>query len=168
MNEKLTDVLAGITIGLIIGAVIAIAFSLADIFDSSENEDVEFSLKSAAFQDESICPNYPFDHLVGYWKGSKTYPSEDETQQWLVDRRADGTYTIEFTFTYANGESYKSVEQGLWSYSGCLYSVIINNIDGSDVLYQEVYRVNSVDENKMKYTNYRTGTEFEVFRVEVD
>ncbi len=125
----------------------------------------EFATDSDAYLDEEKCPNYPLKALVGKWYGETEIKGTGQLQKWVNTRSSDGKYRIEFSF-YHNGMLVgKNTEEGLWSYSGCLYSIIVKKVDSKPVLYQEVYRLHEVTRSKMRYTNYRTGNTFTMKKV---
>ena len=109
------------------------------------------------------CPNYLYETLIGVWQGEQYVKSDDTWNRWVNSRNADGTYRIDFTITNEK-KIITAYEEGLWAYSRCLYSVIVQTVDGEPVVYQEVYRVNEINDSYMDYTNYRTGNNFRIFR----
>ncbi|TMP29249.1 hypothetical protein CWB99_02355 [Pseudoalteromonas rubra] len=125
---------------------------------------IEFDMSSNAYQDEDTCPNIAYDALVGTWLGEKEIQETGTIRRWTNTRTADGHYNIKFT-SYRDGEVVdERTESGLWSYSGCLYTVIVKKVDSDPVLYQEVYRVHEVTDSMMKYTNFRTANEFKLLK----
>ena len=147
------------------GAVItAFAFDMYYRMPIYENE---FKIDSLAYKDENKCSDYSSATLVGVWEGEKYYGNKNTTQKWTNVRKVDGTYRIDFQMT-TDGETSESSEEGYWSYSGCLYSVIVKKIDDENVLYEEVYRVHEITDSRMKYTNFRTGESFEQFRKAIE
>lgn len=122
----------------------------------------EFSLSSEAYENATDCPSYPLEKLVGNWYGQKTLDNGD-LQKWKVTRSTDGTYQINFEISSSEGKQ-SLIENGLWSYSGCLYSVIGNSFNGQRTLFQEVYRVQELTDDKFTYTNYRTGRTYTVIK----
>ena len=132
------------------------------VFYQEEGADEPLPLTPEAMKSDAECPNYGVDDLLGRWRGSKSL-DDDRHQNWTVERRSDGTTTIEFEINGPNGiETF--IETGLWAYSGCLYTVVIQSIDERPVLYQEVYLLQELDEHTMVYTNFRTGNTFSVHR----
>ncbi|WP_444925295.1 hypothetical protein ACJJI4_12070 [Microbulbifer sp. TRSA002] len=142
------------------GMAALILISVLVSFDDENN--YEFPLNSVAFLNTDACPNSNPNDLVGKWEGKKEL-GNGRHQIWSVDRASDGTFIIHAQFVDSTGE-YRVRESGLWSYSHCLYSTIINNIDGEPALYQEVYRVKKVTLDEMSYTNFRTGRSFNLER----
>ncbi len=133
-----------------------------------QNEKVvlvpEFEMNSSAYEDGMECPNYPYSTLVGSWSGEKEFAETGETRKWTNTRYQNGKYHIEF-ITYLDGSIIdRSTEEGLWSYSSCLYSVIVNKVNSSPALYQEVYRIHEVTNSIMRYSNFRTGNEFTMIK----
>ncbi len=155
---------------LLVGLVSGVALSLAIIFLISSSSVVEtkpyFSLDSGAYRDNSVCPNYPSNHLVGTWEGKKEYPQTGKKQIWTTTRNANGTFRIDFEDRLEGKVAHS--ESGLWSYSGCLYTTIIKTLNDQSVLFEEVYRVHHLNKKTMEYTNFRTGETFTVYKVAQD
>lgn len=122
----------------------------------------EFSLKSVAYTDQTACPNYPYETLVGTWGGEREDSKTGTVHTWKNTRYPNGKMLIEFTDVSKDGVVDRFSEEGLWSYSGCLYTSIIQKIDDRDVFYQEVYRVHEVNDSMMRYSSFRVGEEFTV------
>ena len=120
----------------------------------------DFDMSSTAYEDEVACPDYSFKSLVGRWSGQKIFDETGELQEWVNTRFSNGHYRIEFVFSQDGKITKEITEEGLWSYSGCLYTVIVKKINSNPVLYQEVYRVHEVTDLIMRYSNFRTGNEF--------
>ena len=112
---------------------------------------------------EDRCPNYNYETLVGNWYGEQLDSKNNAWQKWVVSRKDNGTYTIKFTTTFENNIDV-TTEEGLWSYSKCLYSVAVEKVNGKDVNYQEVYLVNDINTSYMDYTNYRTKNNWRIFK----
>ena len=119
---------------------------------------------SYAYQDSEICYNFPYETLLGHWKGKKEFPDTGETQVWTNTRTADGRYRIEFSFFKGDELIRENTEEGFWAYSGCLYSVVTDKVDDSPVLYQEIYRVHELSNALMTYSNFRTGKKYTLVR----
>lgn len=52
--------------------------------------------------------------LAGEWVGSETdNQMEGMKKEWIMTRKKDGTFVLDFTFT-KDGESHKNVEEGTW------------------------------------------------------
>ncbi|RVU83538.1 hypothetical protein EOL70_15995 [Leucothrix sargassi] len=124
-----------------------------------------FSVKSFAFTDESECPNKPAEAMVGTWVGEMEDKETGDLNKWTNIRKPNGEMLIEFETVKSNGVVDKFTEEGLWSYSGCLYTAVIKKIDGEEALFNEVYRVHELTDTKMRYSSYRVGREFTVTKV---
>ena len=119
-------------------------------------------LSSIVFASTS-CPDYEYETLVGSWYGEQYVNDIEKMQKWVMNRNSDGTYDAQFEF-YEDGKKVIATERGLWSYSRCLYSVIVEEVDGLPALNQEVYRVNEINSSFMEYTNYRTKNVWRIYR----
>jgi len=124
----------------------------------------EFSLGSAAYRDDSACPDASTRDMAGTWRGETVFPS-GLVQRWTNTRAADGGYFAEFEFYEAGQLVETSAERGYWSFSGCLYSTLVREVDSYPALFQEVYRVHVLEDDYVRYSNYRTGSAFEQHRV---
>ncbi|QIL89383.1 hypothetical protein ACONUD_04005 [Microbulbifer harenosus] len=151
----------GSTIGLSMYFVYEYA-TQPDELEKYSLPDAEYSLSNDAYTNTNECHNFPVEKLLGNWYGQKTL-DDGNLQKWKVTRFADGTYQIQFELSSPEG-LHTSKESGLWSYSGCLYSVITKSRNGENVLFQEVYRVQDLTDKKLIYTNYRTGNTFTVIK----
>lgn len=121
-------------------------------------------LRNAAQADDSDCPAHGPEILIGAWQGEKYFPNEQRTQVWYAERYSDGTFEIKFMES-DSPESVKAVETGYWGYSRCIYTTIIQTVNGSPVHFQEAYRVHHVDDRIMRYSNYRSGRTYELQRI---
>lgn len=123
-----------------------------------------FSLESKAYLDNAPCSNIDSTKAVGTWEGERYYPDKKMTQVWRAQRRSNGTYRISFLYE-SDSDTETNFETGLWSLSNCLYTTIVKTVDAKPVLYQEVYRVHSLSDVEMEYTNFRTGNTFVLKKV---
>ena len=130
-----------------------------------ELEKKEFPTTSQAYTDESACPNYPVDALVGKWAGERVDEETGDINKWTNTRKADGTMLIAFSTVNDKGVVDSFTEEGLWSYSGCLYTAIIKKLDGKTVLFDEIYRVHEVTDTMMRYSSFRADLEFTALKV---
>lgn len=145
-------------VSFLLGAFSVVLFAVSM---SSENDDVSL-LETRAYLDDSVCPNFPSERLVGTWKGKKDL-GNGESQEWIVERKADGTYDIRFKIETSFGIT-TSEESGLWGFSNCLYTVVTKMVDGHSVIYQEAYRVHEVNDQEMVYTRFESGETYTVYR----
>lgn len=136
---------------------------LEDFF--TKPKQVDFPIDSAAYTDDTACSNAPSDTLVGTWAGEWVDEKTGDVNKWTTVRHKNGKMSIEFITVNTGGVIDRFTEEGLWSYSGCLYTAIIKKVAGRDDLFQEVYRVHEINDSMMRYSNFRVGKEFTVTKV---
>ncbi|KXF83422.1 hypothetical protein [Enterovibrio coralii] len=142
---------------------LGVVATVSVIFWFAENGQTVTSTPPPPPIPSATCPTYSSSTLVGRWRGEINF--EDGTKRiWFVNRLEDGSYRIDFNVITAEG-SETSFESGLWGYSGCLYTVVTESVNGVPAVYQEVYRVLALTEDSMTYANFRTGNEFTVYKL---
>jgi hypothetical protein len=121
-----------------------------------------------------VCANEPAtaaSPLEGSWFGERAEPGTGDLIQWLVHRRSDGTYTIEFHVYRDCNLPDIWREAGIWRFSENLYFTVTLEVAGTptDVnnpFYQDTYRVESITPTEMRYTHLKSGRAYSVRRVE--
>ncbi|MDH3595982.1 MAG: hypothetical protein OEM93_14155 [Rhodospirillales bacterium] len=121
-----------------------------------------------------VCANEPAtaaSPLEGSWFGERGEPGTGHLIQWLVHRRSDGTYTIEFHIYRDCSQPEIWLETGVWRFSKNLYFTMTLEVDGTptDVdnpFYQDTYRVEGITPTEMRYTHLKSGRAYSVQRVE--
>jgi len=105
--------------------------------------------------------------LLGKWKGERI--SDRDRILWLVARYPDGTYTIEFRLTEANGDSDSWTEYGIWGVRKPIYfsatrGYVVNGelkpTDVSRASLYDAYRIDTLDPVTFSYTSYTSGNSF--------
>ena len=108
----------------------------------------------------------------GYWYGRGYQPELRKTMEWLVIRRSDGGYAVEFR-DYNNCQL-KSVhvETGRWTVSGNIMTIKTLTVDGHPVpdtpYYTDRYDILELDDDKMRIVHERTKQEWSLQRVPPD
>ena len=114
--------------------------------------------------------------LVGKWLGDQP-TKEGGSRKWLVERRPDGKYLIQFRVTNSDGSILEQTEVGEWGVSGNIYFSIfkgwIDNgnfipSDSSDSYNQDAYEIIKLTEQQFRYKNLDSGNEYTVKRVPND
>ena len=109
--------------------------------------------------------------LVGHWFGDDVQPSTGRPTKWLMDRRADGTFTVRFK---EPAPSVVSLETG--TRSGALYrtqTMSVNGVvtDPDDPYYYDEYLLEEVGadrivyvhrKNQARYRSRRVGSDFRI------
>lgn len=106
--------------------------------------------------------------LVGLWYGEGFQPLWDREAQWMADRRADGTFEIEFRIVYQCQVEMRQVETGVWDVSDETLRTVTETIDGIEVdmpILQE-YVIESFDGDHFSYRHLGTGAAFQARRVQ--
>lgn len=120
------------------------------------------------------CAAVPSENpLLGRWFGETSVPGGDGIQKWLIERRADGTFTVTFR-AYREGAAYRTQrERGRWAYSNGLYTTwtqFMGNTatDPTDRHFQDVYVVEGLRNGELAYRHIATDRRFRVIRVTDD
>lgn len=87
-----------------------------------------------------------------------------------MDRRADGTFVIEFTPIPNDSGSRPQTEDGIWTHSNGAYKTITLRVNGKpvntgDEHYSDVYEVVSLDGGVLKYHHKRMNVTFQSEKV---
>ncbi len=113
------------------------------------------------------------DPLVGCWYGEDYQPVFQRRAGWLMNRRADGTFTIEFR-TVERGVSLPiQTEEGRWTHDNGQYTTFTTKvageeIDKTDPHYTDTYEVRSVNDVEMTYYHPGVKQTFRSKRVDCD
>ena len=150
----------GLTLVLISGTTLGLSNYTDLIMQKETHTPDSFSLQSNAYLDDSPCLKRSETLLVGTWKG-ETKNANQETSRWTNIRQADGSYTVIFHTKHGD-----STEKGYWAYTGCLYSTTTTLVDGRPGIFFESYRVHELSDTFFSYTSYRTGTTYQMTKVD--
>ena len=114
--------------------------------------------------------------MVGKWYGEQP-AKEGGKRQWIVERKRDGTYKINFRVYRETGELSESAEVGQWAVSGPVYLSMFrgrvrgNNIvpvDPSDPYNYDAYEILELNDEIFKYRHYELGATFTLKKVAED
>lgn len=114
--------------------------------------------------------------LIGHWLGEKKHDN-GQLQKWLVHRRADGIYRIDFRTTETDGTIDQWSEVGIWGVRLPIYfTAMRGRVDGEKVepangaiaAYYDAYRVLELSDDAFTYNSYASGNTFTVRRVSAD
>ena len=105
--------------------------------------------------------------LEGKWLGQAS--PQAGTACWINERRADGTYEVNFLLVAPTGTK-RHREEGTWFLSNGLYATITHRINGenanpADRRLREVYRVIELNDTRFVYADVGSGAQFTVTRV---
>lgn len=100
--------------------------------------------------------------LEGYWYGESYQPSLRETTQELIDRRADGTFEIEFRLYKHCTLAFEEKEAGRWSLNGRIYhtdTLYVNGraVDAKLPYYQDDYAIEKLEEGVFTSRHLKSG-----------
>jgi hypothetical protein len=109
----------------------------------------------------SACASVPnvsvqIDPLVGCWYGEDFQPVLQRKAAWLMNRRADGSFTIEFA-TVGQGKQLRiQVEEGRWSHENDTYTTVTTKVGGEsldtiDPQFTDVYEITLLADGVMSY-----------------
>lgn len=111
--------------------------------------------------------------MVGTWYGEA--PLKDGGQRlWLIDRKQDGTFMVEFLMMEAGGEQWRQAEAGIWGYSAGIYFTktmaigsrdLLSAVDPTNANYDDTYSVKSLTADALSTESLTTGNTFSVKRV---
>lgn len=114
-------------------------------------------LPAAAIADPS-----PASQLEGRWYGESYQPSLGKKTQEVMDRRADGTFEIEFRL-YENCElKFDEKEAGRWSVNGRIYHTDTLYVNGRAVdtklsFYHDDYEIERLGTGEFTYRHVKSG-----------
>lgn len=106
--------------------------------------------------------------LVGIWYGEGYQPMVDRDMQWIVERRADGTFNAEFRIVRDCQVEVRQLESGHWGIYDKGFYTLVDMIDGVEVGLREphAYTVERIDENSIDYTYVALSIRFKATRVQ--
>jgi hypothetical protein len=112
----------------------------------------------------------PLDPLVGCWSGEDYQPVLQRRATWFMNRKADGTFLIEFTAIERGRQLPIQIEEGTWSHKDGKYVVVTTKIDGvpvdqTDPHFTDEYVVGSVADGVMHYYHQKSKLTFTSRRV---
>lgn len=96
------------------------------------------------------------DPLIGCWAGEDFQPVFQRRATWFMNRKADGTFTIEFAAIERGIALPIQIEEGRWSHHSGSYTTRTTKVGGNSVnvedpQYTDTYEVQSVAEGVMTY-----------------
>src|SRR5204863_110263 len=96
------------------------------------------------------------DPLVGCWYGEDYQPVFQRKASWLMNRRADGTFIIEFRTIELGLRLPVQTEEGRWTHKDGKYTTFTTKVAGeevdtSDLHYTDEYEVRSLNDIEMTY-----------------
>jgi hypothetical protein len=114
----------------------------------------------------SVVPLEPTKILVGCWEGKDFQPVFGASAKWLMQRRTDGTFDIEFK---APGKPPQR-ETGRWSVEGRTYTTITLTIDNEpvdvrDPQFTDVYQLKDLSASSMTYFHPKMNMTFQSIKI---
>lgn len=111
------------------------------------------------------------DPLVGCWSGEDFQPVLQRKAIWFMNRRPDGTFTIEFTATERGVLLPIQTEEGRWSHKDSTYTTLTlkvagHQVDSNDPQYTDVYEVKSINDGVLTYYHAKMNLTFTSEKVE--
>ena len=128
-----------------------------------------FALAAAAISGCSTTPTTslePSRLLIGCWEGKDYQPVLGQSAKWLMQRRSDGTFDIEFR---AQGQPPQR-ETGRWRVEGTTYTTVTLTIDDEpvdvrDPQFTDVYQLKDLSANSMTYFHSKMNMTFQSIKV---
>lgn len=124
----------------------------------------------------SLAETRRHDMLVGNWVGES--PVKDGgRRQVLLERRADGTFTVTFRTHWGTDRAMVERQVGQWGISGPVYFTITtgwldgDHVDPTDLgqpYYYDAYRIVDLSENEFEFESFTTDTRYVLHRVPDD
>ena len=113
------------------------------------------------------------DRLIGCWYGEEYQPVLQRRAGWLMNRKLNGTFTIEFRTLERGHQLPNQTEEGYWAYRDGKYitkttKVAGEAIDTADPQYSDEYDIQSLSENEMTYYHSGVKQTFKSKRVSCD
>lgn len=137
-----------------------LAFSVAIVIQLAACSHVPSTKASSA-------PASSASEFIGCWHGEDYQPVLRQSATWLMDRKQDGTFKIEFWSWSTSGSLGKQTELGRWTTKGNTYTTVTTEIDGEVIKdpYVDDYEVRSFDGTEMVYFHSRSGLIFKSKKV---
>lgn len=108
----------------------------------------------------------PSKLLIGCWEGKDFQPVLGQTAQWMMQRRSDGSFEIEFRSTGRRPQR----EAGKWKVEGNTYTTMTLTINGSpvdvrDPQFTDVYELRDLTADSMAYFHAKANVTFRSIKV---
>ena len=100
-------------------------------------------------------PN-PSDPLVGCWAGEDFQPVFQRRAKWFMNRKSDGTFSIDFAANERGVDLPIQIEEGKWNHKDGMYTTLTlrvagSSVDAKDPQYTDTYEVKSVVDGVFTY-----------------
>lgn len=107
-------------------------------------------------------PSSPAYEFVGCWHGEDFQPVLRQSASWLMNRKQDGTFQIDFWSWSSSGSLVKQTELGRWSGNGNTYTTVTTEINGESLKepYIDEYEIRSFDGTEMVYVQTKAELTF--------
>lgn len=111
--------------------------------------------------------------LIGHWYGEAPLEGGG-IRQWIVERRADGFFKVQFHLINADGTVTNQTEVGIWGASAGIYFTKttgwldgdrFSRADPTDASYDDAYAIESVTADTFRMRSLAFGDTFTVKRV---
>jgi len=115
-------------------------------------------------------PENTADHISGCWYGEDYQPLFGNKAGWLMNRKKDGTFSIEFRTVKAGERLPIQTEFGEWKFENGKYITITKVVAGKIVTpyYVDEYEIKSLGSSEMVYFHSGVKQEFSSKRVSCD
>jgi hypothetical protein len=103
--------------------------------------------------------------VAGLWFGEGYQAALRTNTSWLMNRKDDGTFRVEFRRYQDCVLVFQQVEEGRWKQDGLRYSTATRSIDGQPFEADDEYRIDEITGTTMRYMHIRSNNQFEARRI---
>ncbi|MDT8991386.1 hypothetical protein RQP54_10990 [Curvibacter sp. APW13] len=112
----------------------------------------------------------PDDPLIGCWSGEDFQPVLQRKTKWFMNRRPDGTFSIEFGLNERGADQPVNTEEGKWNHKDGVYTTLTlrvagTSVDTTDPQYTDSYEVKSVNDNQLTYYHPKMNLTFTSIKI---
>lgn len=124
-------------------------------------------------QPPSATPNLaatPTSQWTGCWYGEDFQPAMGQSASWLMNRKPNGTFAIDFWSWAPSGQLRQQSESGRWSATKDTYTTVTTHLDGKPVKepFVDTYEIKSFDGIEVVYFHPKAQQTFKSKKVSCD
>ena len=107
---------------------------------------------------------------IGCWYGEDFQPVMGQSSSWLMNRKSNGTFEIEFWSWAPTGKLNRQTEAGRWTSTKENYTTVTTAIDGNllQKSYADSYEIRSFNGNEVVYFHSQAKLTFKSRKVDCD
>lgn len=103
--------------------------------------------------------------VAGLWFGEGYQPALQMSTTWLMNRKDDGTFRVDFRRYRDCVLVFQQVEEGRWKQDGLRYFTTTTSIDSQPFEASDEYRIDEISTVTMRYTHLKSNNQFEARRI---